>query len=38
MTVPNVPAVVIPPPTTGTPLDTVLDPLTETVNKLLGVL
>ncbi|HZQ86616.1 MAG TPA: hypothetical protein VFA83_17350 [Acidimicrobiales bacterium] len=38
VTVPPVPTVVIPPPTTGTPLDAVLDPLTETVNKLLGVL
>ena len=38
VTVPDVPAVTLPTPTTGTPLDAVLDPLTETVNKLLGVL
>jgi hypothetical protein len=38
VTVPGAPPVVLPPPNTGTPLDALLDPLTETVNKLLGVL
>jgi len=37
-TVPTVPPVTVPPPATGTPLDPLLDPLTQTVNKLLGVL
>lgn len=38
VTVPGAPPVTLPPPTTGTPLDPILDPLTQTVNKLLGVL
>jgi hypothetical protein len=38
VTVPSVPPVILPPPNTGTPLDPLLDPLTQTVNKLLGVL
>jgi len=38
VTVPVVPPVTVPTPTTGTPLDPLLDPLTQTVNKLLGVL
>jgi hypothetical protein len=38
VTTPTVPPVTVPPPNTGTPVDTLLDPLTQTVNKLLGVL
>ena len=38
VTTPGVPPVTVPAPSTGTPLDPILDPLTQTVNKLLGVL